>query len=483
MFKDIKLSRGYTAILGLGLLAFTLSLGSFMVSGWFSRYLADDYCKAAHFILYGFWNGQVVAWRILAGRFMVTFLTAVFNLAGTFFYRLTPALVICLWVVELSVLLLRLQRWLPLKLPAVHAWLCGMLVTLAVILGTPSRLQSLYWRDGMFNYNFPILFFLLLLIIAVPQFEINRGGWRLWLALGGCTLLAFFAAGCSESFAAYETGFFILAAGVAILFGRGWRRRRMLQILAGALAGTLAGLALIWLSPDTAARQKLLPASPSLLKLVLDSMRYAYYFMRTSTNLMKWVTLMSAGIPAVLVFYASPRAIGLKWWQWLYILAAILLIGYALLVPVFAPSVYAESSDPESRVLIITRFSLVCTFIALGVGVGLSARQVVDDHLVQLREVFNRSTLVILTGLCLYALVICWQVNSVEIPARQAWAVQWDQRDALLRAAAAGGQASVHVVELQSMGKLMEYGPDANDTLNICVAQYYGLRSVVATPP
>jgi hypothetical protein len=153
---------------------FALGLASFMLSGLYSRFLADDYCKAAHFILYGFWNGQVVAWHILAGRFMVTFLTGVFDYFGTFFYRLTPALVICLWVVELSVLLLRLQRFLPFKLPAAGAWLCGMLVTLSSMVGAPSRLQSLYWRDGMFNYNFPILFFLLLLIIAASQLEKQR---------------------------------------------------------------------------------------------------------------------------------------------------------------------------------------------------------------------------------------------------------------------------------------------------------------------
>jgi hypothetical protein len=165
------------------------------------------------------------------------------------------------------------------------------------------------------------------------------------------------------------------------------------------------------------------------------------------------------------------------------VLGLILLAGYAALVPLFAPSVYAESSDPESRVLIIARFSLVCTFLALGVGIGLLGRQALETHLFQFQRVFNNAALLILAGLCLYSLVISWQINAVEIPARQAWAAQWDQRDALLRAAAVRGQAAVHVVELQSMGKLMEYGPDPNDTLNICVAQYYGLKSVIATPP
>jgi hypothetical protein len=462
--------------LGCGLLG--VSLASFMYSGWFSRYLADDYCKTAHF-----WNGQLVAWHILAGRFMVTFLTGVFDLFGSTFYRLTPALIIILWVVELSILFIRLLRFLPFKVPAASAWLCGMVVTFASIVGTPNRLQSLYWRDGMFNYNFPILFFLLLLIVGTGQLEKQRTGRKMWLSAAGCALLAFLAAGCSESFAAYEIGCFLIAMGLLLLFTRGRLRGQALLLLVFALIGALFGLALIWLSPDTPARQKLLPAPPDIVTLVSRSMLYAYYFMRTSTNLMKLVTLMSVGIPALLVFCMSPEALNLKWRQWLLVLGLILLVGYAALAPVFAPSVYAESSDPESRVLIITRFSLVCTFLAMGVGVGLLGRQVLERSLSQFRFVINAAALVILAGLCLCYLVISWQINSVEIPARQAWALQWDQRDALLRRAAASGQASVHVIELQNMGKLMEYGPDPNDTLNICVAQYYGLQSVIATPP
>jgi hypothetical protein len=179
--------------LGCGLLG--ASLASFMYSGWFSRYIADDYCKIAHFMTYGFWNGQVVAWHILAGRFMVTFLTGVFNLFGPIFYRLTPALIIILWVVLLSSLFIRLLRFLPFKVPTAGAWLCGMVVTLASIVGTPNRLQILYWRDGMFNYTFPILFFLLLVIVGVGHLEKRHTGSKLWLSVVGCALLAFLAAG------------------------------------------------------------------------------------------------------------------------------------------------------------------------------------------------------------------------------------------------------------------------------------------------
>jgi Family of unknown function (DUF6056) len=476
-------SQWLLLIVWIGCGSFGISLASFMYSGWFSRYLADDYCKIAHFMTYGFWNGQVVAWHILAGRFMVTFLTGVFDLFGPIFYRLTPTLVLILWVAELSILLTLLMRFLPVKAPRVAAWLCGMVITLATIVGAESRLQSLYWRDGMFNYNFPILFFLLLMIVGSMYLEKRVTGRKLWFSVLGCALLAFMAAGCSESFAAYEIGCFIIAAGLFLLFSRGRPRGQALLMLGFAVAGALAGLALIWLSPDTPARQTLLPAPPGFITLVSHSMLYAYYFMRTSTNLMKLVTLMAVGIPAALTFFFSVRSISWKWWQWLLFLGLIPLVGYAALIPLFAPSVYAESSSPESRVLIIGRFSLVLTLSAMGGGIGLLARNILKTALNRYHKVLNVIALVILAVCCLYSLVISWQINSQEIPYRQAWAAEWDARDAQIRKAVSQGQTSIHVVELQSMGKLFEYGPDANDTLNLCVARYYGLQTIIATPP
>jgi hypothetical protein len=34
----------------------------FIITGWQSRYLADDYCYDAEFIQHGFWQGQIDAY-------------------------------------------------------------------------------------------------------------------------------------------------------------------------------------------------------------------------------------------------------------------------------------------------------------------------------------------------------------------------------------------------------------------------------------
>jgi hypothetical protein len=66
--------RWIKIVSGLGCAAFVLGLASFVYSGYFSRYMADDYCDSVYVRFYSFWNGQVAAWQIMSGRFMVTFM-------------------------------------------------------------------------------------------------------------------------------------------------------------------------------------------------------------------------------------------------------------------------------------------------------------------------------------------------------------------------------------------------------------------------
>jgi len=492
--------RWMKILLGLGCGAFALSLASFAYSGYFSRYLADDYCKPLYARFNGFWKGQWVAWQIVSGRFMVTFLTSVFELLGPFFIRLTPALVIILWTVGMSLFFLRARRFLPFRVPAAVAWICGMLVTLSSIVGAPTRLQSLYWRDGMFNYTFPMVFFSVWLIIGEIQLERQQPRWSLWLSAVGCALFAFFAGGCNETFAAFEIVLcliamaFVLFTAVLQTSKRGaggqhhpffdWLKGRAMLLLIISLAGALAALLLNWLAPSYAGHQAHFQAPPNLITLIRLSLRYGYIFMRTYTNLMKLVTIMTIGIPALLVvYYFQGKNIAMNWWQGILAFVLVLLVGYALLVTVCAPSAYGETSYPDGRVLMIGRFSLVLTMMELGGVIGLLLCKLAAvmrrlDH-----RLLNAAILAGLTVLCLYSLVVSWQINRKEIPPRQAWAAAWDKRDAQLREAAAQGKTSVNVVEFQSWETLFEIGPDPHQWLNVCAAQFYGLKSIIATPP
>ena len=476
--------RGLNLILWAGCGTFIAGLAGFIYSGFFTRYLADDYCDAVYIISHSFWQGQVAAWLTLSGRFMVTFMADLTELFGPFAIRLVPAFTFILWALGMGLFFMRARRLLPFKVPAAGAWLCGLLLVLSSLAGSPARVQTLYWRDGMFTYTFPMVYFSFLLVCGVVQLERQRPAWSLWLSIAGCAIFGFLASGLTETFSAFEISFFLIAAVGFIVWSRGWLRRRALYLLAASLLGSLAALILIAISPTTHARQAFFPPPPDIATMLRLSMSYAQDFMVYTTFQKKIVTAMTAGIPAVMMFYLGsasfPRR---KWWQWLLLLALTVLAGYGLMVAICAPSAYGESAYPENRVLMIGRFDTVVTLMALGGISGLALRAWLE-RLVQLRPaVFNAAALTVLALCCAYAVVISYQINSKDIPYRQAWAAAWDQRDAQLRAAAARGETSVTVTALDSLEILYELGPDPQHWVNVCAAGYYHLKQIIAYPP
>ena len=360
-----------------------------------------------------------------------------------------------------------------------------MLVVLSTIVGAPSRLQSLYWRDGTFNYTAPLVVLPFLLVIFVNMLGQLRPAWRLILTSLGCAVLAFAAGGMSESFIAFEVALFLIAAAIALVIWRGWLRSQGLVLLGFSLFGAVAALVITWLSPSIHFRQAHFPPPPDLLTLVKQSLRYGYIFMRTYTDKMKLLTIMTVGIPALVLFYLSPRGLPGRLWHWLLAVVLIPAAGYLLLVAICAPSAYAESSYPEARVLMIARFALVCTMVAVGGAAGLALRRWLDDlkTAAPLGRWLNPAALALLAVLSLYSLVVSWQINATEIPARQTWAAVWDQRDAQLRAAAAHGETRVQVVALDSWETIYELGADPKLWVNVCAAQFYGLKSITAVTP
>lgn len=88
-------------------------------------------------------------------------------------------------------------------------------------------------------------------------------------------------------------------------------------------------------------------------------------------------------------------------------------------------------------------------------------------------------------ALAFLALAVWYPLRAFErvyapIPTYQAWAAAWDERDASIRAAMAAGATDLSVVQLESIGDVIEYKGDPLHWVNVCAAQYYGLNSIVA---
>jgi hypothetical protein len=292
--------------------------------------------------------------------------------------------------------------------------------------------------------------------------------------LAGSGVLAFFAGGFSETFAALQTGAFALAALAAAALPPRQPRpawRRAFVFLPG-LAGGLAAMGLMLLSPSNAWRQAALPPPDSLVQLVGYTLRYTFDFaadtLRGAPLPLLALVLLSGGAAAVIApANAQPRA---------NLLPALgcLLAGLTLSACAIAPSVYAGLQFPAGRALMPARFALL---MGLAAAAACLARAIYRPG----ARLADGLLLLALLGGGLYAGRHLSQLLP-EQAVMPAWAERWDKRDAQIRAAAAAGELDLLVPQVEVVRGLEDIGPDPAHWVNRCTAAYYRVNSIRVVP-
>jgi len=474
------------------------SLGLFAWAGFSARYWADDYCYGAWVRTYGL-TGAVLDWYLTSGNRLSTLAgVALSELFGMHAVRWVPLVVLLLLVVSWMIFLRQLWQLIrPGRTTNGSAWLTWLWLALVQVyflaLLAPDRLQTIYWRMGTLHYTLPLA--LLLLILALCAWAARKAERWLWPAAFFAGLLAFFAAGFSETYAALQVGVFVV-----ILLAIGWRawrqfgagnmRPRLALVgLAGLpLLGTLLMMAIMASAPANAWRQAVMPPPDNLLLVIPYSLRYALDFIVAS--------LASRPVPYALYLLAM-AAFSLLWWAderqpRLAPRAAIiglvlsLLLTYFWIVCSFAPSAYAGLLYPAGRAQMPAAFILLA---GLGLAAGLSAA-LLRVWLVSLagRVAPGRGPgLVWGVALLLLAAASLYPLRMASIPRseRAALAVRaerFDARDAQIRAALAEGIREVQVRQTDVVQSLEDLGPDPSFWINACAALYYGAGSIKANP-
>lgn len=465
---------------GSGLLA--ASLGLFAAAGSFARYWADDYCYSAWVRVFGL-PGALLDWYNTSGNRLSTLAAVALSEAfGPAAIRFMALALLALWACAWWFFLWRSARLLGLRAaPLAWLWLALAQVYFVTLLA-PDRLQTIYWRMGALHYSLPLP--LLLINLGLLAWAAGREGRGAgWLAAAG-GLLAFFAAGLSETFAALQSVLFGLGLAALVLWSRLRRRRgaplglaaerKLVALLAAPLAGSVLMMAVMANAPANAWRQESLPPPDNLLLIAPYSLRYAldFIFYTLRGRLVPFVVYLlgMAAFGLLALRAAQPQARNLAWGA-----AGSLACTYLLIASSFAPSALAGLAYPAGRAQMPAAFVLL-------VGIGLAA---------VLGALLLRRLLPGLPwrALALLALAACslYPLRLAPIP-RQEQAVlaeraaRWDARDAQIRAALAGGLAAVTVRQTDVVQTLEDLGPDPRYWVNVCAAMYYGAESITAEP-
>ncbi len=468
-------------VIVLGILAFGIPLTLYGINGSSMRYSGDDYCYAAVFARYGFWEAQ---WRSYwqsttyhGNRYSLTLFSHLADTIGPKANGWLPGLALTSWVIALIFVFRYLARIAAHSMKIVEALLLAEAMVFLTIHRTPDIAQSLYWRSGMLPYLAPLVFNAILFVVFLLGLQ-GRKSFFYGLVL---FLLSLLSGGFSETGLAFQVGIWVaIPVGMYIFFERDkFRSRRVLGLISMVWLGSLAAFLLLALSPVTKARLASLPTPPNFPDLVKMCFLHAKIFAAVTKKQMRENIVIITFFVAYAFYYFShqpqrPQRLLSIVWRLTFVFGG----GLFLLLACMAPSAYAASSYPELRALVLARFVIVAIMGAAGWIAGEVIR-----GLIQPRPHFSwlpAISLVLLGTLYVYPLLCITEIRT-NTPLYQKWARFWDARDQEIRSLAQQGYSEVHVVQIDHViPNVAELSPDAEHWYTNCAEMYYGVRAIYA---
>ena len=434
--------------------ALALPLLVYGATGSFARYTADDYCWAGVLRTEGFFKAQVLWYTGYSPRYAFTFLVNLVELAGPAIVPVLPAIAILAYVATLTWTVGRLGIRLVGCSTRLAPFVVAELVALATLQTAPDLPQSLYWQTGMLTYLLPLV--LATLLIGWIARGLDR-----WWAVVLSSVLTFVAGGLSETYLIPQNVALTLALGCCLIFAAPSPRRRTTALhLASALVGGVLALAVIVASPSTASRVGGAPAdlwlasSAAIATAAVQVQRLGRYFPLT--------ILLCLGLPALL-----GDGTGRINRTWFVMVSGVVVVTLPFC---YFPSFYAQNGNPPARSLIVPGAILIGYLVCTGFAL--------QSVLARLPEPRRLAVALVLALVPLGIAVI--SLPEPALAAQQA--ALWDAQDQQIRASRDAGQLDITVPPRPRYLGEEFVSSDRTNWFNVCVARYYGVRSIATTP-
>jgi hypothetical protein len=237
------------------IIVFLLPLAAHSYIGSFTRYNADDFCKAAWVNDLGIWGTTVYLYNSIEGVFTHSVAAALSNAAGLWLVSVWPTIVILSWSIGLTWAI----REIMIMVEGVYSWKKASLLALALLYAifelTPNYFQILYWQNGIVKYTLPSILGMYFLAYCIHWFNTHTIGRPTWPWLITCSLLALISAGFSETYLAVQ----LSALGITLLAGLFLlpknRLPAVLLFMVCGLASSIFAFIIILAAPGNIVRQ------------------------------------------------------------------------------------------------------------------------------------------------------------------------------------------------------------------------------------
>ena len=477
-FAELMIQRyedWFSAILILACLVYFVTVA---FVGSYSRYLADDYCTAGIFLSNGLIGAQKYWYTHWSGRYSFYFAVDVAEFGGVELVPFLPLGTLLVWWLTVGWFIYqagRLRKW---SSPIIRAVAWSGLIIYAALDGTPDIVQSLYWRTGMLTYIAPLIVltgYFGLLLYQSRRFQ-SATTWP-WMSLS--FLLTFVAAGFSETFAVVQTLLLCYVFIGCFAMGATTLKKNLLPTIVVGLLGSVVGMIVMFIAPGNQFRQAYF-SEPSLILAVPLAVRFTIvYLQQIVLSLPLMITLVISifwGLRVQPTSNLPPRSQNIIRLS----LALLPLMAFFLTLASFLPAAWGMSVSLPTRAIIIPQFILTCFIAVWGYLIGFLLTQsvFVKAHL-------NSRYFVGVSAVTMVVLIILGPISATSntlalAPPARSLAEFWDTRHELIQAAKATGTMDLEVPILPYSASLEDIGPDPNHWVNNCVAQYYGIQSIVA---
>jgi hypothetical protein len=473
------------------LISFLLPLSALAYIGFFTRYMADDYCYAANVQEQGFIKAQTSIYTGFTGRFSFSFAASAAPILGPSIVPFLPLITLTCW---LAVSLWAIYQIALIKLwprPLLASLIIAELIIFATLNATHHIVQSLYWQTGMLNYVPPLI--LLTAYVGIICYRLRRPTQNRTAFISlivASAALPFFAGGFTEAFMLLQAGGLSLAVALCWKYVSDSIKRAVLPLLIAGLVGSLLALCIVVAAPGNSVRQSFFPAPPNLFTLTGLSVYNAAGFIAYTIYLSPLTTLLTVTLPALFGYHLSSTGFSRHSKPGperdLRLLVLLPAIGFTLIFLCTVPAIYGTSGFLPERARLIPQFVFVCTAVCWGylVGVALSERLAVYKR--------YASWPLAVCSIAVTALLILSPLaaarRSFALAARaSAGASMWDQMDREVRAARARGEMNVVVPAVPDVESRLgahrtelQLEQDASNWKNRCAARYYGVNSIRA---
>jgi hypothetical protein len=436
--------------------------------GYFSRYIADDFCSVMQAERLGILRATWFWYLNWSGRYSASMLDAIVGLLGPKAVPFVVSFTIMIWLAALTALFrVTLDQ---LKNSVLVSLALATTSLFSLFLLAPDIRQSLYWGQGMRSVVPPLIMGTLQVILW--NYIRAREWTRLPLVFSG--ILSFFwalvAGGFSETYAALQVAALMLSI-LVLLIAKKFKFSTETVFLVSGLLGAITAVMIIALAPGSSERQSYFPAPPGMVGILTISLQSFFVYSISLVNSPeKILTIFSLFSLAALAGSQLERAMNAR------LLVVILGLMIGLTLTCFPPAAYAMSGPPPDRTLIVPTYFFVIGLLAFGIVSGNLLRQ--KQNFIVVRW---------LPGLMILALMLSVSINSLNLYQSRSefieYAKFWDETDAKIRAAKQNGEKQVLVPAVPNWISLALPNDNPKFWLNLCMSLYYDVQIFGDTPP